>query len=235
MGGDWRLGLLAGYSRTSFNTDDGASSGDSNNCHIGAYGGRHWGALGVRAGAAYTWHAIETNRNVSFPGLNETLKADYDAGTAQAFVEAGYRVEKGRFAFEPFAGLAYVSTSTDAFTETGGSAALSSAETSFDSTTTTLGLRAATDVSLGDMAATVRSGLGWRHAFGAVDPTSIVAFAGGDSFTVYGTPIARDALLVEAGLDVAISAKANLGLSYTGQIANSARDHGVKASLAVKF
>ncbi|WP_245417599.1 autotransporter domain-containing protein [Aminobacter sp. AP02] len=235
VGDEWRLGLLAGYSRTSFDTDDGASSGDSNNYHVGAYGGRHWGAIGLRAGAAYTWHAIETSRNVSFPGLNETLKADYDASTAQAFIEAGYRTEMGRFAFEPFAGLAYVSTSTDAFAETGGSAALSSAETRFDSTTTTLGLRAATDVSFGGTAATVRGGLGWRHAFGDVSPSSIVAFAGGDSFTVYGAPIARDALLVEAGLDVAISSKASLGLNYFGQIASSARDHGVKANFAVKF
>lgn len=77
--------------------------------------------------------------------------------------------------------------------------------------------------------------MGWRHAFGDVAPSAVLAFAGGDSFTVYGTPIARDALLVEAGLDVAISVNANLGLSYTGQIANSAQEHGVNAILAVKF
>lgn len=235
VGDGWRVGLLAGYSRTSFDAADRASSGNSDNFHVGAYGGRDWGALGLRAGAAYSWHAIETSRNLSFPGLSETLKADYDAGTAQAFVEAGYRLESGCFAFEPFAGLAYVSTSTDAFTETGGAAALASADTRFDSTTTTLGLRAATDFSLGDTVGTVRGGLGWRHAFGDINPSSIVAFAGGDSFTVYGTPIARDALLLEAGFDVAISPKASLGLSYTGQIANSAQEHGVNASLAVKF
>lgn len=235
VGDGLRLGLLAGYSRTSFDADGRASSGSSDNFHLGAYGGRDWGALGLRAGVAYSWHAVETSRNVSFPGLSETLNADYDAGTAQAFVEAGYRVEKGRLAFEPFAGLAYVSTSTDAFSETGGAAALSSAHTSFNATTTTLGLRAATDVSLGDTTAAVRGGLGWRHAFGDVNPSSIVAFAGSDSFAVYGTPIARNALLLEAGFDVAISPKASLGLSYTGQIANSAQEHGVNAGLVVKF
>jgi len=236
VGDGWRLGLLGGYSRTSFDTDDGAASGDSDNFHVGVYGGRHFGAVALRAGASYTRHSIDTSRTVSFPGLTETLKASYDAGTAQAFVETGYKVEMGRVAFEPFAGLAYVSTSTDGFTETGGSAALTSTDKSFDSTTTTLGLRAASDVNLGDAKATVRGGLGWRHAFGDVTPASTVAFAaGGDSFTVYGAPIARDALLIEAGLDFAITPKANLGLSYNGQIANGARDHGVKASLGVKF
>ncbi|MBB6465384.1 uncharacterized protein with beta-barrel porin domain [Aminobacter lissarensis] len=41
--------------------------------------------------------------------------------------------------------------------------------------------------------------------------------------------------MIEAGRDFAIAPKANLGLSYTGQVANGARDHGVKASLGVKF
>ncbi|MDH4987640.1 autotransporter domain-containing protein [Aminobacter anthyllidis] len=236
VGDGWRLGLLGGYSRTSFDTDDGAASGDSDNFHVGVYGGRHFGAVALRAGASYTRHAIDTSRTVSFPGLTETLKASYDAGTAQAFIETGYKLEMGRVAFEPFAGLAYVSTSTDGFTETGGAAALTSTDKSFDSTTTTLGLRAATDFNVGDAKATVRGGLGWRHAFGDVTPASTVAFAGGgDSFTVHGAPIARDALLVEAGLDFAIAPKANLALSYNGQIANGARDHGVKASLGVKF
>ncbi|MCA0276720.1 MAG: autotransporter domain-containing protein [Proteobacteria bacterium] len=235
VGGDWRVGLLAGYSRTSFETDGGASSGDSDNFHLGVYGGRHFGAVALRAGAAYTRHSIDTTRTISFPGLSETLKASYDAGTAQVFVEAGYRAEMGRVAFEPFAGLAYVSTSTDGFTETGGAAALTGADKSFDSTTSTLGLRAATDLHLGDAKATARGGLGWRHAFGGVEPSSTVAFAGGDSFTVYGAPIARDALLIEAGFDLAIAPKATLGLTYTGQIANGARDHGAKATLAAKF
>lgn len=236
VGDGWRLGLLGGYSRTSFDTDGGAASGDSDNFHVGVYGGRHFGAVALRAGASYTRHAIDTSRTVSFPGLTETLKASYDAGTAQAFVETGYKIEMGRVAFEPFAGLAYVSTSTDGFTETGGAAALTSTDKSFDSTTTTLGLRAASDFNLGDAKATVRGGLGWRHAFGDVTPASTVAFAGGgDSFTVHGAPIARDALLIEAGLDFAVSPKANLALSYNGQLANGARDHGVKASLGVKF
>ncbi|WP_163413601.1 autotransporter outer membrane beta-barrel domain-containing protein, partial [Escherichia coli] len=36
---NWRLGLLAGYSHTSFKVDDRNSSGDSDNYHLGVYGG----------------------------------------------------------------------------------------------------------------------------------------------------------------------------------------------------
>lgn len=77
--------------------------------------------------------------------------------------------------------------------------------------------------------------LGWRHAFGDVTPLASLAFAGSDAFTIAGTPIAEDALVVEAGFDVGVSERASLGVSYSGQIASNAGDHGFRADLTVKF
>lgn len=71
--------------------------------------------------------------------------------------------------------------------------------------------------------------VGWRHAFGDTTPTTTSAFAGGDAFTIAGTPIAEDALVLEAGFDVGLAQKATLGLSYSGQIASKASDHGFRA------
>ncbi|TCR65521.1 autotransporter domain-containing protein [Bosea sp. BK604] len=70
---------------------------------------------------------------------------------------------------------------------------------------------------------------------GEADPTATLAFAGANPFTVSGLPIARNAALIEAGLDVAISKSATLGVSYTGQLAKDAQDHAFKANLAVRF
>ncbi|MBZ9982492.1 MULTISPECIES: autotransporter domain-containing protein [unclassified Mesorhizobium] len=232
---NWRLGLLAGYSRSSFDVDDRASSGDSDNYHLGVYGGGQWGALGLRAGAAYTWHAIETARSVSFPGFTDRLTADYDAGTAQVFGELGYRIDRGSFALEPFGNLAYVNVHSYGFTEDGGAAALTGASGTTDATFTTLGLRASTEFGLGGMKARARGMLGWRHAFGDVTPLADFAFTGGEAFTVAGTPIAEDALVLEAGLDLALSEKTSLGLSYSGQIGDGTSDHGFRADLSVKF
>jgi outer membrane autotransporter protein len=212
-----------------------ASSGSSDNLHLGLYGGSQWGQLGVRAGAAYTWHDIETTRQITLPGFSETLSADYDAGTAQAFGEVGYRIDAGRAAFEPFANLAYVDLRSDAFTETRGAAALTSAKVTTDATFTTLGVRAATDLAIGEAKATARGMLGWRHAFGDVTPLSSFSFAGSDDFAIAGPLIARDALAVEAGLDFAISPMTSLGISYVGQIASNAQDHAFKADFAMKF
>ncbi len=81
----------------------------------------------------------------------------------------------------------------------------------------------------------MRGGLAWRHAFGDVDPTKTLAFAGSRTFTVAGLPIARDAAVVEAGLDLAIGQSASLGVAYTGQLAEDTQDHAFKGVLAVRF
>lgn len=49
------------------------------------------------------------------------------------------------------------------------------------------------------------------------------------------SPIAGDAALVEAGLDVAVGRSASLGLAYTGQLAEDTQDHAFKGVLAVRF
>ncbi|MDR6634080.1 outer membrane autotransporter protein [Phyllobacterium sp. 1468] len=232
---NWRLGLLAGYSRTSFDVDDRSSSGDSDNYHLGIYGGTQWGNLGFRAGAAYTWSNIDTHRSVEFPGFSEDLNADYDAGTAQVFGELGYRIDTSRVAFEPFANLAYVNFRSDSFSESGGAAALSASSETTDTTFTTLGLRASTDFTMGSMSATARGMLGWRHAFDDVTPQSRLAFTGSDAFTISGVPIDKDAFAVEAGLDLKITHSATLGVSYNGQFGSKAIDNGFKADLSFKF
>ncbi|MCZ0734454.1 autotransporter domain-containing protein [Phreatobacter sp. AB_2022a] len=231
----WRIGLLAGYSRTSFNVRDRASSGTSDNYHLGAFAGTQWGPIGLRSGLAFTWHELATTRTVSFAGFGDLLRARYGARTFQAFGEAGYRIDAFGAAFEPFVSLAHVSLATDAFSETGGAAALTGEGRTTATTFTTLGLRASTSFMLGSVSTTARGTLGWRHSFGAVLPLATNAFAGGAGFTVAGVPIARDAAVIEAGLDFALSPAATLGVSYAGQIAGSAQQHGFKGSLAVRF
>jgi subtilase-type serine protease len=112
---------------------------------------------------------------------------------------------------------------------------LSPSSSTTDTTFTTLGVRASTDVALGSVNATARGMLGWRHAFGEVTPLSSFAFAGGDPFIIAGAPIARDAALIEAGIDLQMSANATLGLSYAGQFGSHTADNGAMADLSVKF
>ncbi|WP_187640191.1 autotransporter domain-containing protein [Bosea sp. F3-2] len=230
-----RFGLIAGYSHSEFDVKGRLSSGESDNYHLGLYGGGQWGALGLRVGASYTWHDVETSRTVAFAGFGDRLKGGYDAGTAQVFGELGYRVTLGRVELEPFVGLAYVNLHTAGFSETGGLAALTARGDDTNLGYSTLGLRASTTVAVQGMELSLRGALAWRHAFGDVDPRTTLAFAGSSAFTIAGLPIARDAALAEAGLDLAISRNATLSLSYAGQLATDAQDHSFKGALAVRF
>ncbi|MDW6023347.1 autotransporter domain-containing protein [Mesorhizobium sp. BAC0120] len=232
----WRFGAVAGFSRTDFDVKDRRSSGSSDNYHVGLYGGTTWGELAFRSGAAYTWSDVTTSRGVSFPGFGDSLKADYNAGTAQVFGELGYGMNMGPARFEPFANLAYVSVHIDSFTEKGGAAALTSQGETSDATFTALGLRASTTFDLNGAAVTAKGTLGWRHAFGDVTPLSTMRFAaGGDAFSIGGVPIARDAAVLEAGLDFNLSQSATLGVTYGGQFGSGMSDQSVKANLNVKF
>lgn len=231
-----RLGLLAGYTHTSADVDARRSSASVDTGHVGAYGGADFGALGLRFGAFYGFHNVDTDRVVAFPGLSETLSASYDARTLQAFAEAGYRLDHGPVALEPFANLAHVNLSTDSFAESAGAAALSARGQNADVTFTTLGLRAETALPSMAFEARLRGMAGWRQAFGDWTPAVTHSFvAGGNAFTVTGAPMARDALVLEAGFDAKLGPAAVLGVSYSGQFGGSASDHTVNANLAIRF
>jgi fibronectin-binding autotransporter adhesin len=232
----WRFGAVAGYSRTDFDVKSRHSSGASDNYHVGLYGGTAWADLAFRTGAAYTWHDLSTSRTVMFPGFGNSPKGDYNAATAQVFGELAYGFNAGGARFEPFANLAYLNLHTDGFTERGRAAALTSPSSNTDATFTTLGLRASTAFDIGGSTLTAKGMLGWRHAFGDVTPLSTMRFAGGgNAFSIGGVPIARDAAVIEAGLDYAITPNATLGVTYGGQFGSGMSDQSVKANFNVKF
>jgi outer membrane autotransporter protein len=232
----WRFGAVAGYSRIDFDAKNRLSSGKSDNYHLGLYGGTQWGDIAFRTGAAYTWHDVSTSRNVIFPGLSNSLKGDYNAATAQIFGELAYGFNAGGTRFEPFANLAYVNLHTDRFTETGGTAALTSPSANTDATFTTIGLRGSTSFDMGGTVVTAQGMLGWRHAFSDVTPDAVMRFAGGgNAFSIGGVPIARNAAAVEAGLDFALSPAATFGVTYGGQFGSGVIDQSVKANFNVKF
>jgi len=235
VGDGWRVGVAGGYSYTDFSITGRNSSGNSDNWHAALYAGKSWDALALRTGLAYTWQDVSTSRSVAFTGFADSLSADYSAGTFQAFGELGWRIDTAFAAFEPFANLAYVSLDTDGYGESGGAAALYSDGADMDTTFTTIGLRASKDIVLGTYEATLRGTLGWRHAFGDITPSVSQAFLTSDAFTVTGVPIAQDAAVLEAGLDVRVGAMTTLGIAYTGQFGDGVQQNGFNATLKVSF
>jgi len=235
--GEWRLGAAAGYTNSSVSVSARASSANIDTAYLAAYAGTGFGAWNFRSGAAFAWNTIGTSRSIAFPGFAEQASARYGAGEGQVFGELGYGITFGGIAAEPFAGLAWVHLDTRGFTETGGVSALTGTGNKDDVGYSTLGLRAATYYLLQNgMALIPRASVAWQHAFSATTPTAALAFQStGAGFGIWGVPLARDAALIEAGGDLQLTAQAKVGVSYAGQLANSAHDHSVKGNFTWRF
>lgn len=230
-----RIGALAGYSSTGFHAGHQASSGHSDNIHLGLYGGTLWKAWSLRGGMGYTWHDVSARRSVALMGRNDNLKSRYNAAAAQIFGELGYLARAGAHALEPYFNMAYVNLHTSGFAESGGPEALRGRGDSSNTLFSTLGTHARTAFALGKVQASARGTLGWRHAYGTVTPTAALSFRGGNAYTVTGVPISRDAAVVEAGLDLAVKKHVTFSLAYSGQAGGGAQANSAQASLAWMF
>lgn len=231
----WRVGFAGGYSKTDADGKGRNASANSDNWHLGIYGGNQWGALGVRAGLIHAWHSIDASRLVSFTDFNYSLSNSYHARTFQAFGEVGYRIDTVSASFEPFVNLAHIRLHTDGYAENGGIAALTAGSDNTNTTFSTLGIRASAPLQFGTSTAELKGMMGWLHSYGDRIPVATQAFAGSEAFTVQGVPIAKNAFLLEAGVDFAISQKSTLGVSYVGQYGDGVTQNGFNTTLSVKF
>ncbi|WP_417669260.1 autotransporter outer membrane beta-barrel domain-containing protein, partial [Roseibium sp.] len=233
----WRAGLLAGYGNSSFDVNARSSSGNADSYTLGAYAGQQFGPLGLRLSASYAWHDVSASRKVTAGTLTNTLSADYNASTAQAFGEVGYSLQTEFARLEPFAGAALIHQRSDGFTETGGAAALTVSSASQTLGVSTLGLRAERQFEItSSVSAALTGSLAWRHAFGDIDPSSTMRFAtGGNAFSVSGAPLDRDSALIETGINLGLGEGATVGISYKGELGTHLQDHGFNARFSVKF
>jgi outer membrane autotransporter protein len=238
VGSNGVVGLAAGYSQSDTSVDALNSSADADSYLIAVYGGAEVGAWNFRGGASYATGSVETRRTVSFPGYTDTTSADYDTNISQLFGEVGYGVVTQGVEFEPFFGLAMVHLDTDGFTESGGDAALSGNGSSSDYGTTTVGLRAATSYPMANgTIVSPRVSAAWQRAFGDLSTGATLAYAdaGGDGFTVNGVGLTRDTALVDAGIDIQVSQKAVVGVSYFGQLAKDGSNNALRANITWTF
>lgn len=240
VGGGWRLGGALGYIGSHSSIADTASRTNVDSYTATLFGGRNFpagpGHVRFMAGAAYTWHDIDTKRDVAAGSLAQRLESSYHASSTQVFTELGYHLPLGdAYSIEPYAGVAWNQLRTRDFDETGGTAALHGAGSSDDVTSTTLGLRGAwlfgSDRAPGRLTAT----LGWRHAMGDVKPRQELAFEGGSTFSVTGVPIARDAAVLGLGAEMAITRNTTASVAYDAQFGGGNRQQSGQLKLAMRF
>lgn len=249
-----KLGVVGGYTSASLETIGRLQSATIESGYGGVYGGYEAGPFSLRLGATYADNSTRTRRAVTFAGFADSASARTGGSTIQGFGEIGYRfflnngpapliskdgvvpAQAATAYIEPFVGGSYVSIGRDRFVETGGPAALTSFARDYEVGAVTAGLRGQTELALGFGLPVSAHGLvGYRRAFGDVVPTALLAFGTGPSFLTAGVPIARDAVVAEAGLDLRVAPNATMGVAYTGQIGDRVEDHAVKGNFTYRF
>jgi outer membrane autotransporter protein len=236
IGNGFRVGLAAGYSKSALNVEPRESLADSADYHLALYGGTRLGAIGLRAGAAYSRHDIQTNRIINFPGFSDVESAHYDANLTQIFGEAGYSVVFDILEIEPFARVVAVSLNTDGYSESSGPAALHASNDNNKDAFATLGVHVAKPILFSNNWMMItHATLGWQHAFGAALPRSIFSAGSSSQFSVAGAPMAIDALVVETGFEFAVAEDISLNVLYNGQFSRRSTDNGIRGQLALKF
>lgn len=231
----WRLGVMGGNSRTRQKSRE--LDGNLDSWHLGAYALRQDGPMSLRLGATHNSHDGSSARRVEFYGFKDRPKGRYKANTQQAFAEVGYNLGRANVSIEPFASVGYQRYQRDSFTEKGGDASLKVHDQSEENLSSTFGLRLAKLTTLNNgMQLTPRFSAGWKHSYGKVyTETRQRLVTGGNDYSVYSAPLDRDKLVVDAGVDLRLSARNTLGLGVTGEMGSDSRSHGVMGQWQMAF
>jgi len=234
---NWCVGFATGYGKSSTHVAARLSSLDVESYHLSAYAGGQLGRFGIRIGASHSWHSLDSDRTVAFAGFSDVLVAEYDGRSAQAFADIGYALDANGATLEPFVNVAMLRVDLSAFRERGGDGALAADDAGEEFGIGTLGMRAAQKFAIGaESTLSLRGSAGWQRVIGDVSPEAVLRFAdGAGQFRIEGTPVARNAAVFEAGLDLAIGNNFVVGAGYTGQISGNHEDHGLTAHIALKF
>ncbi|MFZ4969016.1 autotransporter outer membrane beta-barrel domain-containing protein [Pseudomonas sp. Mn2068] len=232
---EWRVGLLGGKSQSEHKAS--RFEGDLDSWHVGTYALHQSGPVALRLGAIHSDHSGKTKRNVEFGSYKDRLAGNYDATSQQAFAELGYNLGSGSLIAEPFANLGYERYSRKGYTEKGGEAALKASAQTLDNFSTTFGLRTASIRNMDSgMSLAPRLSAGWKHLYGALDDTSTqLNQVTGRTFNTKAIGQDRDSLVVEAGLDLNLSARHSIGVAYNGEMGSSSRSNGVMGQWKMAF
>lgn len=235
--GGW-YGFFGGYETGDVETDSQSASSDIDSYHVGAYATVPLDkGFNIAGGINATYHAITTQRYVSFGGFDEAPKGDTHGATVSAYAELSKPYKLLNAAVEPFANVSVTHSRMDGYTEKeGGSANLDVSSATSTNPATIIGVRLAKMVRMEGLALKLNATLGWQHVYGDLDSKTQMRFAvGGTSFESLGTPQERDSILFGIGLDGKISERANAYVAYTGNYSTEAEDHAIKAGVKIKF
>jgi outer membrane autotransporter protein len=212
------FGFGGGYAASSTTLSDRSDWGSIDGGQVCAYLHRDVGSHYLTGIAAFGYNQYSTKRYIDFGDIDRTATANYHGGSYSAYFETGRNV-LGRFThLQPFAALEYIGVQQNAFTEQGAD----SIDLDVDTTTANamrgiLGSRVFNHFrTKSGHLVTVNASAAWRHEFLNDNRVIDAAFTSqtGNAFAVSGVNIDRDAAIVGAGLNYALSSHCSIYGNY---------------------
>jgi len=232
--GSWRAGVFGMHIQSDVTIDARGSSAKVEQSGGGVYASLSTGGFSATLGGYLTSVDLTATRTIALPTYAELDTGETGGEAKQAFAELSYTIPAGKGMIRPFVGATIGSFDLDAFTETGGAAALTMRDQSYSTGTLTGGVDATVPVS---RSVTLSGMLAGRAQLGDRDPQAVLALAAApnQAFGVAGAQF--DEVALSARLDAAIRLGKNVDLSvgYTGLIGSTVSDHGARATLQVQF
>jgi autotransporter-associated beta strand protein len=203
------VGLAAGSSYVEMH-DSFGSKAQITSYQLGAYAMKHNEVIYNLSTMNYGYNSYFTNRDITIPGSQQLLHADFSGNQFGASTESGMKMSVGPVYFQPFVGLQYLYLCQQGFEETGGAAGLSANRTRANSLRANVGARLLVDPWTGWNGAVWTPFTHARFIAEMLDNDRIInanftdAPSGG-AFTTQGTRIGYNYGVVGEGLEIRVN------------------------------
>lgn len=233
----FRLG--GGFSAGLTNTTVATSSANTNGYHVMLYSAYAKDRLRLNSGVVQSWYEANMKRGLSLDDQGNA-KGKVDSRSTQLFADLSSPItlsqqQDHHTTLSPFGQVSQIWLQTSSFGETGARARLTGQATNANTGFGTLGARLSHQWKAGEKDWQAGISAGWQRAWGALSPTTTLAFATGPGFTVSAAPMARDAAIVEVGIGASLGASSRLNLVYSATVARQSSSQMLQAQLQWSF
>ena len=213
-----------------------AGSVYSESARFGAYGTAYNDAFHANLYLGGTVDLYDTSRDI--PAFSRTAKASPSGLELNVDATAGYDLKTRPLTVSPFASLSYDRLTIGSFTEDGAGALDLRVEPQMaQSLRSVLGAKFSRQFKLGWCSLTPYASAGWQHELANQSRAIAAQFASGGSatFTIRTADVARDGVLVGAGLNMEWSDVFSTRLAYAGDRSSDFKADTFNGSLRVRF
>lgn len=229
------VGISGGYTQAGSDGRD-SGAGDSNDVkslHIGGYFSRTESNYTLDASLAISANRYTTQRQVSIPGFNETLRGKFSGNQIGARLEYGLPfVLDATWSGRWLMGARVSRLDNGSYTETGGASAQTVASSSANSVQSVLGVEFSNKLSASS-SATLRAR--YLHEFADTPAIEATFASGGPAFKIDGVQPGREALQLGLGYRKVTATGTTVAFGYDMEVRDKYLGHQLTAKAIWNF